>query len=41
MLDAFEIDKALYEIGYELRNRPHWIQTPLRGLARILGPAGH
>jgi maltokinase len=41
MLDAFEIDKALYEIGYELRNRPHWIETPLRGLARILGPAGH
>jgi maltose alpha-D-glucosyltransferase/alpha-amylase len=39
MLDVFEIDKALYEIGYEQRNRPDWIQIPLHGLARILGPA--
>jgi trehalose synthase-fused probable maltokinase len=39
MLDAFEIDKALYEIAYEQQNRPDWIQIPLRGLARILGPA--
>jgi trehalose synthase-fused probable maltokinase len=39
MLDVFEIDKALYEIGYEQRNRPEWIEIPLHGLARILGPA--
>jgi maltokinase len=39
MLDAFEIDKALYEIAYEQRNRPDWVQIPLHGLARILGPA--
>jgi trehalose synthase-fused probable maltokinase len=41
MLDAFEIDKALYEIGYERGNRPDWIKIPLHGLARILGPAAH
>jgi maltose alpha-D-glucosyltransferase/alpha-amylase len=39
MLDVFEIDKALYEISYEQRNRPEWIEIPLHGLARILGPA--
>jgi maltokinase len=39
MLDAFEIDKALYEIAYEQRNRPDWVQIPLHGLARILVPA--
>jgi trehalose synthase-fused probable maltokinase len=39
MLDVFEIDKALYEIGYEHRNRPDWIGIPLYGLGRILGPA--
>ncbi|MEA2508637.1 MAG: maltose alpha-D-glucosyltransferase / alpha-amylase, partial [Actinomycetota bacterium] len=41
MLDAFEIDKALYEIGYERGNRPDWVKIPLHGLARILGPAAH
>jgi maltokinase len=39
MLDAFEIDKALYEIRYERGNRPDWVDIPLHGLARILGPA--
>jgi trehalose synthase-fused probable maltokinase len=39
MLDAFEIDKALYEIGYERGSRPDWVEIPLHGLARLLGPA--
>jgi trehalose synthase-fused probable maltokinase len=38
MLDALEIEKALYEIGYEQQNRPAWLEIPLGGLARILGP---
>jgi trehalose synthase-fused probable maltokinase len=41
MLDAFEIDKALYEIRYERGNRPDWVNIPLHGLGRILGPAAH
>ncbi|MDQ3646050.1 MAG: phosphotransferase [Actinomycetota bacterium] len=32
LLDVFEIDKALYELGYERGNRPEWIRIPLRGI---------
>jgi maltose alpha-D-glucosyltransferase/alpha-amylase len=37
LLDAFVIDKCLYEVGYELNNRPDWVQIPLEGLIQILG----
>jgi len=36
MLDAFLLDKAIYEIGYELNNRPDWVAIPLRGVKRLL-----
>lgn len=32
----FELDKALYEIEYEMQNRPAWLPLPLAGTLRIL-----
>ena len=32
-LDAWELDKALYEVRYELANRPDWVALPLAALA--------
>ena len=31
---AFTLDKALYELLYELNNRPDWVRIPLQGIAR-------
>jgi maltose alpha-D-glucosyltransferase / alpha-amylase len=36
LLDFFLIDKALYEIEYELSHRPDWVRVPLAGILRIL-----
>ncbi len=36
LLDAFMIDKAIYEIGYEIDNRPNWLIVPLRGIVQLL-----
>jgi maltose alpha-D-glucosyltransferase/alpha-amylase len=34
LLQVFALDKALYELGYELNNRPDWVHIPLAGLLR-------
>lgn len=36
LLDAFLLEKALYEVAYELNNRPSWVPIPARGLAALL-----
>ncbi len=36
LLDAFLIEKALYELGYEMNNRPEWVGIPLAGISAVL-----
>jgi maltose alpha-D-glucosyltransferase / alpha-amylase len=35
LLEAFVIDKALYELTYELNNRPNWVVIPLTGILAL------
>lgn len=37
LLDAFEIEKACYEVSYEANNRPDWVWVPLDALERLAG----
>lgn len=37
VLAAFELDKAVYEIAYELGHRPDHVSIPLAGVTRLLG----
>ena len=32
LLGLFELEKALYELSYELGNRPNWAGIPLQGI---------
>ena len=40
MLDFYMLDKCIYELGYEINNRPDWLGIPLRGLSDLLGEEG-
>tara|TARA_R110002072_G_scaffold99008_1_gene217967 strand:+ start:80000 stop:81646 length:1647 start_codon:yes stop_codon:yes gene_type:complete len=37
LLDLFLIEKVLYELRYEINNRPDWVKIPLAGLNAVLG----
>lgn len=36
LLDLYVLEKALYEVGYELRSRPDWVGIPLKGVLNLL-----
>src|SRR4051794_25912507 len=36
LLKVFELEKAVYELRYELNNRPDWVKIPVAGVVRML-----
>ena len=36
LIAVFELEKAVYELRYELNNRPGWVGIPVAGIVRIL-----
>jgi maltokinase len=36
LLTIFELEKAVYELRYELNNRPDWVRIPVAGIVRLL-----
>ena len=37
LLNLFMLEKAAYEINYEVSNRPDWLSVPLRGFSELIG----
>ncbi|HEX2026473.1 MAG TPA: maltose alpha-D-glucosyltransferase [Nitriliruptorales bacterium] len=38
LLDAYLLEKGIYELAYELNNRPTWVRIPLQGVLQLLAP---
>jgi maltose alpha-D-glucosyltransferase/alpha-amylase len=38
LLDAFVLDKAITQMGFELANRLHWLHVPLQSILKIMEP---
>jgi predicted trehalose synthase len=36
---VFELEKAVYELRYELDNRPDWVGIPVAGILRLIEQA--
>jgi predicted trehalose synthase len=36
---VFELEKAVYELRYELDNRPDWVGIPVAGIDRLMKAA--
>jgi maltose alpha-D-glucosyltransferase / alpha-amylase len=36
LLALLTLEKAIYEVGYELANRPEWVHIPIAGILRLV-----
>jgi maltose alpha-D-glucosyltransferase/alpha-amylase len=36
LVDFYLLEKAIYELGYELNHRPDWVDVPIHGILRML-----
>ncbi len=41
LLDTYMLEKVVYEVAYELNNRPDWLTVPLDGLLDMVNPEEH
>jgi maltokinase len=39
LLTVYELEKAVYELRYELDNRPEWVRIPVAGIQRLIAQA--
>jgi maltose alpha-D-glucosyltransferase/alpha-amylase len=39
LLNVYLLEKAVYELGYELNNRPEWVWVPLKGISLLVEAA--
>jgi maltose alpha-D-glucosyltransferase/alpha-amylase len=37
LLESYLLEKAIYELGYELNNRPDWVRIPIAGILHVMG----
>jgi maltose alpha-D-glucosyltransferase/alpha-amylase len=37
LIRIYLLEKAIYELGYELNGRPDWVIVPLRGIEYLIG----
>jgi maltose alpha-D-glucosyltransferase/alpha-amylase len=38
LMEIYLLEKAIYELGYELNNRPDWAEVPIEGILGLLEP---
>jgi predicted trehalose synthase len=36
LLDGLLLEKAIYELRYEMNNRPDWVKIPIAGILQLL-----
>ncbi|MGB8426500.1 MAG: alpha-amylase, partial [Desulfobacterales bacterium] len=36
LLESYLLEKAVYEMGYELNNRPDWVKIPIAGILHVM-----
>jgi maltose alpha-D-glucosyltransferase / alpha-amylase len=36
LLESYLLEKAIYELGYELNNRPDWVRIPITGILHVM-----
>ena len=39
IIQVYELDKAVYEVHYEMHNRPDWLPIPIQGILSLVGKA--